>query len=81
MNPNFWEIEEEIEDTTDGKKMRRNFRRFNSAMIAFDRQHKRLEDYKFRFMKEALNKPQPWDDKTIKFMASNYYKLKSMVSE
>ena len=73
----LWEIEEEIEATTgwkeDAPEISEDLIR---QMIAFDRQHKRLEDYKFRFMKEALNKPQPWDDRTIKFMASNYYKLK-----
>lgn len=45
-------------------------------MIAFDRERKRLEDYKFRFLKETLEKPLPWDDRTINFLRSNYEKLK-----
>jgi len=45
-------------------------------MIAFDRERKRLEDYKFRFMKETLEKPLPWDDRTMKFLRLNYDKLK-----
>lgn len=45
-------------------------------MIAFDRERKRLEDYKFRFLKETLEKPFPWDDRTMIFLRSNYEKLK-----
>ncbi len=45
-------------------------------MVAFDRRHKRLEDYKFRFMKETLEKPLPWDERTMKYLRWNYEKLK-----
>jgi hypothetical protein len=45
-------------------------------MIAFDRHHKRLEDYKFRFIKETLEKPLPWSEKTIKHMKLNYERLR-----
>lgn len=70
----LWDVEEESLETTDlTPEITPDLVK---QMIAFDRQNKRLEDYKFRFMKDTVNKPLPWDDRTIKFMKLNYEKLK-----
>lgn len=71
----LWEVEEE--DTSEkANEMPEITPDFVEQMIAFDRKHKRLEDYKFRFMRETLQKPIPWDERTMKFLRWNYEKLK-----
>ena len=70
----LWEVEEEEkpEKTTETPDITPDLVK---KMLAFDRQHKRLEDYKFRFMKDTLEKPLPWSERTIQFLRWNYEKL------
>lgn len=72
----LWEVEEEEDKTGKTNDTPEITPELVKQMIAFDRQYKRLEDYKFRFMKETLDKPLPWDEKTLRFMKWNYEKLK-----
>lgn len=71
----LWDIEEEAQPSATDNLPEINLE-LVKQMIAFDRERKRLEDYKFRFMKETLEKPLPWDDRTMKFLRLNYEILK-----
>jgi len=71
----LWDIEEEAQPSASDDLPEIN-PELVKQMIAFDRERKRLEDYKFRFMKETLEMSLPWDDQTMKFLRLNYEKLK-----
>ena len=71
----LWDVEEEISSNA-SVDLTEITPELLKQMIAYDRQNKRLEDYKFRFMKETLEKPLPWDERTMKYLRWNYEKLK-----
>lgn len=71
----LWDIEEETARVTQ-KDLTEITPEIVTQMISFDRRNKRLEDYKFRFLRDALEKPLPWDERTVKFLRSNLEKLR-----
>ncbi len=71
----LWDLEEEIKQNAPDD-LPEITPELVKQMLTFDRERKRLEDYKFLFMKETLEKPLPWDDRTMKFLRLNYEKLK-----
>jgi len=71
----LWDVEEEIPSNTPIDLTEIN-PELVKQMIAYDRYNKRLKDHNFRFMMETLEKPIPWDERTMKYLKSNYEKLK-----